>query len=388
MKYKSPIAAFLLSFFPGVGHAFLGRYVRFVLYGGAFVFALGTFALAASSNEGDVALVMMVIGIGIWLINMLDMIVSLLKGAAGKVPGMPGVYGDGMTADFGADPGIKTALQQRERNNIVLMSFIPGLGHMSMGLMQRGVTFLIAFLGLGLSVIFITAVSNTEVFLIFLVILPVIWIYCLFDAMQQLHMKQRGEMLVDRPLFEELEGHMSEGRKSRVLGLALSVFPGAGHLYLGLQRRGIQLMAGFLLGIYLMDTLRLTLFFILLPLYWFFAFFDAYHQLARYEREPLRDEPVVAYLAPHQRWIGYVLIGLGAYYLIDRVLIQGLMDVWPRFRHQYMQIRYYFPTAIVSFLLIAGGLKLLMGPHRDRGNRAPVRSEEEHPNPYEGEKSE
>lgn len=37
-------------------------------------------------------------------------------------------------------------------------------------------------------------------------------------------------------------------------------------MYLGLQRRGLQLMAAFLLSIYLLDLLRLSAFLFLVPI--------------------------------------------------------------------------------------------------------------------------
>ncbi|GAB2698107.1 hypothetical protein ACFQWB_04820 [Paenibacillus thermoaerophilus] len=364
MKPKSPIVAFLLSVIPGLGHAYLGRFGRFVLYGGGFFIPMGLLfllVLSGNTHEDEIVLLLLFAAAAAWVINIIDMVLSLIRGPA---PGLRHAY-DGTQPPEAYASAAEDYLRQRERTHAMLLSFIPGLGHMSLGLMQRGLTFLAAYFGVGISVIFITAVSNIGAFLVFLLVLPVIWIYCMFDVSDKLQRKQRGETLADRSLFEDLEGHMGAGRKSRVLGVALSIFPGAGHLYLGLSRRGIQLMGGFLLAIYLMDTLRLTLFFILLPLFWFYAFFDAYHYLSRYGREPLKDEPVVSYLAPHQRWIGYALVLVGAYYLIDRVILQALLEMLPKLRGEYYKIRYYFPTAIVSFLLIAGGLKLLMGPRRD-----------------------
>lgn len=64
--------------------------------------------------------------------------------------------------------------------------------------------------------------------------------------MQQLNKKQLGEELVDRSILEDLEMKREVGKKSKSIATFLSIFPGAGHLYLGLQKRGIQLMAAFL----------------------------------------------------------------------------------------------------------------------------------------------
>jgi TM2 domain-containing membrane protein YozV len=352
---KNPVVALLLSFIPGVGHAYLGRPFRCLLYGGAFFGSLMFLFLAVQSGDGgDIGLFFLFTAALSWLINMVDMVVTLLSS---KPPAGP--YNE--RGDIPFDPGYIAFEQQREKTSTVLLSLIPGLGHMSLGLMQRGITFLVAFLGLFAIIVFIGVVTNTSAFLIFLLGLPVIWIYSIFDSIQQLHRKQRGEELNDRPLFEEIENHMGTGKKNKVLAAILSLFPGAGHLYLGLQKRGLQLMGGFLIAIYLMDSLRLSIFLFLMPLLWFYAFFDAMQQMSRYERGELNDQAVVAQLAPYQKWIGIGLLALGIYYLGDRVMGNYISQTWPDIYAEYVKLKYNLPTAVVAFLMIALGFRLVFG---------------------------
>src|SRR5690606_2322208 len=125
-------------------------------------------------------------------------------------------------------PNQLTMEQQQEKTRTILLSFFPGIGHMSIGLMQRGITFLISFVGLFAIIVFLSIIMDTGAILVFLIALPVIWVYSLFDAVQQLHTKQKGETLEDRSIFEELELHVASGRKNKVLAIALAIFPGAG----------------------------------------------------------------------------------------------------------------------------------------------------------------
>lgn len=409
---KSPIAALLLSFIPGVGHAYLGRPFRFILYAG---FCFGPIAMLIFSafvsgywEDGFVALTLLVSAFS-WLINMIDMIVTLLSG---KAPGLnpqayassgyggppyPGAMGEaaygGDASSYGSGAG-KYAYQdqayrpsyeqQQEKIKTVLLSIIPGLGHMNMGLMQRGITLLISFVGLFVIIVFLSVIMNSGALLVFLLGLPVMWIYGMFDAIGLLHAKHRGEMIEDKSLFELLEAHIESGRKNKVLAIALSIFPGAGHLYLGQQKRGLQLMAGFLLAIFIMDNMRLSLFLFLLPLFWCFAFFDAFHQVARYERREMSDDPVLPQFAPYQRWLGLALLGFGVYYLVDQVFAAFLFRYWENSNlyRAYMQIKYMIPTALTAFLLIAAGLRLAFGggkaappaspPAPERSFEAPV----------------
>ncbi|MBD2871623.1 hypothetical protein [Paenibacillus arenilitoris] len=359
---KSPLAAFFLSLIPGAGHVYLGRPIRTILYGGAFFGSLGLiFLLLVSNGDADeVAIFLLIFAILVWIVNMLDMIVTLLSGKL-QAPGAGGgAYGGYPDAYAVADRYSYEA--QREKTRTILLSFLPGLGHMSLGLMQRGITLLISFIGLFAIVVFLSIATGSGALLIFLLALPVIWIYGMFDAISLQHAKQRGETIVDRAIFEDLERNIASGRKNKVLAIALSIFPGAGHLYLGLQKRGLQLMGGFLLAIYIMDNLRLSLFFFLLPLFWCFAFFDALQQTSRYERHELTDEPVMKQFVPYQKWFGIALIGFGVYYLLNRVVTNFVLNHFTRQVYEaYMDFIYIIPTVAISFVLILLGVRMVFG---------------------------
>lgn len=70
------------------------------------------------------------------------------------------------------------------------------------------------------------------------------------------------------------------------------MFPGAGHMYLGLQRRGLQLMAAFLLSIYLLDLLRLSAFLFLVPIIWFYSFLMLYSKQQNTEKNEYKTNPL------------------------------------------------------------------------------------------------
>lgn len=77
-----------------------------------------------------------------------------------------------------------------------ILSFVPGLGHFYLGLMNRGLQLMIGFF----AITFITSFVYFAGFLI-----PVIWFYSIFDALQRhQHLKDTGEAS-DDPLIP-LEG--------------------------------------------------------------------------------------------------------------------------------------------------------------------------------------
>ncbi|MBO0959305.1 hypothetical protein J1P26_06125 [Neobacillus sp. MM2021_6] len=352
---KNSTKALTLSLFPGLGHIYFGNMFRGVMYllsviGLAFVTVVALF-----TNNEEVAILAFMAGIFLYLISFIDMGVQISKQKKALTETNP-------------EYGNTKASQDSERFYTIVLSFIPGLGHFQLGLMNRGLTLLATFFGLGAMVIFITALASREEFLIFLAALPIIWVYGFFDAVQQVNKKQRGEELMDRTIYEDFELRREDGKKSKAIATFLSIFPGAGHLYLGLQRRGIQLMAAFLFSVYILDVLRLGIFLFLIPIIWFYSFFDAMQKVSRYGDEAIEDVPIIAYFLNHQKWVGIGLILMGLYYLVMNVLLPAFSPLLQRlinFDVMYW-IQGYLQTGLVCVLLIGGGIKLLSGSKRKR----------------------
>ncbi|MDP5275338.1 hypothetical protein [Chengkuizengella axinellae] len=351
---KNKSLAFFLSFIPGVGHLYLERKVRAFLYAAGFFGSLflGLVLTFISYDEGFFffgGMLALLAG----AVNMIDMIITLSS--------MPKYENPSYTEESRYSVMNKSNNQHNERFFTILLSFIPGLGHFQLGLTNRGLTFLAGFFGLFTMIGFVTVVIN-EAFAVFLAAMPVIWLYSLFDCIQMLNRKQKGEELEDRSVFEDLERQRETGKKSKVAATLLSIFPGAGHLYLGLQKRGLQLMAGFLISLYILDVLRLSLFLFFIPLIWFYSFFDALQNVSKYnEDEELEDTPIFDWFIHHQKWLGYGLLALGIYYLFDEVILYYI----DTYVVQDFDIRYtfgqYFQTTLISVLFIVGGIKLLKG---------------------------
>ncbi|MFC4323977.1 hypothetical protein [Litchfieldia salsa] len=362
---KNPMTAFLLSFIPGAGHIYMGRRRGYFYFGLSIVsFIVFIFAAAVAYGAEEFIVVAFASVFFIGLINMFDMTLYLIKGNYKKSHVLEQNVVLQNAEQQNEATQINDSTNDSERFNTILLSFIPGLGHFHLGLMNRGLTFLIGFFGLGVMIVFITAMTGQGGFMTFLGILPIIWIYNMFDSIQQLTKKQNGEELVDRTVLEDFEDTRREqGKKSKALATILSVFPGAGHMYLGLQKRGLQLMAAFLFGIYILDILRLSLFLFLIPLIWFYSFFDALQKVSKHGEEEIEDIPLVSYFINHQRWFGIGLLGLGLYYMFDNVLVDALgpfinMTFGVDLSYWYYN---YFQTIVICTLLIGGGLKLIFG---------------------------
>ncbi|WP_078551390.1 hypothetical protein [Bacillus alkalicellulosilyticus] len=360
---KNPLLAFVLSFIPGAGFLYLNKLGRALFYSGSF---FGSIALAVTLSYvifGDFIILAM-IGFFFWGVSIVDMVIYLIR----HNHQLQGQHHQGQYHQE-EDKDTTRKSQGNERFNTILLSLIPGLGHFHLGLMNRGLPFLVGFFGLITMIFFVTMLTRTDGFIVFLGLVPILWIYNIFDVMQLLKKKDEGIELEDKTILEDFEKGREEGRKSKAVTTLLAVIPGLGHMYLGLQRRGLQLMAAFLFAIYIIDVLRISLFLFIIPLIWFYSIFDAMQKSAKYGVEPVEDKPLVSYFVNHQRWIGIGLLLVGLYYFFDQVLLHGFMP----FIEDALQIKLsyyyynYFQTTIVCLLLVGGGIKLMLGSKKSKG---------------------
>ncbi|WP_435925342.1 hypothetical protein [Paenibacillus sp. DYY-L-2] len=351
--YRSRMLAFLLNFIPGLGHLYWGKKGRGITYpilffGGIF-FGL---MVAMATHTGEFVLFTGVMALLLWGISMLDLLITMLREPAAQERN-----------PFDPDGLPRRGDAEKERFFTILLSFIPGLGHFQLGIMQRGLSFLIMFFGLITMLFVVTGVTHEPVFLLFLALLPIIWLYCMFDAVQLIHRKQAGEMLTDRSLLDEWESGRIEGRRSKVLATLLSAFPGAGQMYLGLQKRGLQLMVLFLGSFYVIDVMRLSVFLFIIPVIWFYSFFDGLQQTSRYGILPMEDIPLVRSRGNGQHLLGLMLLLLGIYFVGMEFIVPAL-DRWFPFLELNYMIREYLRPVLVAVILIGGGIKLLSGANR------------------------
>lgn len=388
---RSRLLAFLLNVIPGLGFLYWNRRLAAFIYFSLTMSGLGGGVfLSLVANDGGYFLVALIAVFLLWCLCMLHMLIVLLTYKPGSAMNQhPPYYGSSYPVGAGPEYGPYTADEMlhtvgdqngvqgmqaipmsppyshnhhggdHERLITILLSFIPGLGHFYLGLMQRGLSFLLAFFGMGAMLLFIDSLmAYTDGFLAFLVLMPVIWLYSMFDAVKLVHMKLAGEMLIDQTVFEDLNQGRRDAKRSKILAMILSVLPGAGHMYLGLQKRGLHFMVLFLGGIYVLDVLRLSVFLFLIPIVWCYSFFDSLQLISRYGNEMLEDRPIFEGWQLYRHWIGAGLLLLGLYYILTNAVVPSLDIRFPEWRLSD-RIDRHLKTIIVSILLIVGGIKLL-----------------------------
>lgn len=154
--------------------------------------------------------------------------------------------------------------------------------------------------------------------------------------------------------------------KSRVLAVMFSALPGAGHMYIGLQRQGLQYMSIFFFTIFLTNWLNVSMLMFILPIIWFYGFFDILNKTSIEGPIPDDDIIFVAWFDKRDNWfkdknktLGYIFVGVGLILIIEKIVL-------PELSWEYQN---YIETGIIAILFIAGGIKLLMGNNTVEKNR-------------------
>jgi hypothetical protein len=260
-----------------------------------------------------------------------------------------------------------------------LLSFIPGFGHFYVGYATRGFIFFAS--SITLTILSILAdESNYLNPAIPLSALALLWLISIVDSLvlvdkinsryYSYYYNNNGEINETYPnltskqsrTYKELLDPVSlEKQNRKIKSMLLSVIPGVGHLYLGLQRQGIELMLSFFMVFFLTDWLRLSIFMVFAPVIWFYSMFDVMHKVLG--TKEMKDEDIFAIKLPvvkdfinrsKSRFLGWVLIGLGAVVIVNRVFFPAISNFIPPY---YIDI---FQTAIVAALFIYGGVKLVL----------------------------
>ena len=157
-------------------------------------------------------------------------------------------------------------------------------------------------------------------------------------------------------------------RKSKFWTFAFSFVPGVGHMYLGLQRQGVQIMLLFFGAIFALTVLQNGLLGIFLPVIWFYSMFDAMSKVA--SEEMLQDDDIAVvkwikkespYVGNKSKYIGFGLIGFGGYMLLERLLLPVVDEIFDG------RISHYLQSGFIAVVLIAIGIRLLMG---DKSNKS------------------
>ena len=182
--------------------------------------------------------------------------------------------------------------------------------------------------------------------------------------------------------FQQFDNGSVYRKRSRFLAVLFGFCPGAGHMYLGKINRGLTLMAIFFANI-AVGVIFPPVFF-LLPLVWFYAFFDCLNlsALPPFQLDAMPDELGFGNLdqlnlralkekLPAKtggKLFGWALILVGGYMLYELVTYH-IIDVlesffWASDLWWLRSLINEIPQIILSVVIILFGIHLIKGSHK------------------------
>ncbi|HNU79564.1 MAG TPA: B-box zinc finger protein, partial [Bacillota bacterium] len=162
---------------------------------------------------------------------------------------------------------------------------------------------------------------------------------------------------IQKSLFSENRQHQKPGFFENLAFFCFAVVPGAAQMYMGLFKRGFQLMFGFISAIVLFSYLNTEgmMLLIIIPT-WFFSFFDSYAIRRRIRKgEEVGDTVIFDYdiLIGNKRIVGMAM------------LLLGILGVVNAFEHSVIQhifggnLYWSIKRSIMPIALIGAGVYML-----------------------------
>lgn len=254
-----------------------------------------------------------------------------------------------------------------------LLSMLPGVGHMYLGFISRGLIFLGTTLAVIFSLQFMGPAHYNRGLFNFQILsgyrqilefsIPLVWLFSVIDNLILTGKLNRGDFSVN--LLEPGQAvdldKVLQNQNKKLLSVLLNLFPGAGHIFLGYKDKGIQIIGSFFL-IYAVGQLTgLDILNFIAVLIWIYSILDIVHignnenQLIINELSTKDFNNAVSLFKNKLNLVGSFLIFIGIMILINRFAAE-FID-----RDIFRQIEGYVKDGLVSIIFIGLGIKLLAG---------------------------
>lgn len=165
--------------------------------------------------------------------------------------------------------------------------------------------------------------------------------------------------------------------KSKFLTFCFSMLPGAGHMYMGFMKMGLSFMAAFFFLIFLSSWLSIGPLLFVLPLIWFYSFFDCINKRYSTDEEFLLLEDDYLFsldelgkidwgiLKKHRLVSGIILVLLGVYLIWNNTINSLSGYISDEAYNMIHNITRMAPQIIIGVVIIGVGAKLIIGKKRE-----------------------
>jgi hypothetical protein len=162
-------------------------------------------------------------------------------------------------------------------------------------------------------------------------------------------------------------------QRNKTATVLLAFLPGAGHMFMGFMKRGVSFMALFFLTIFFTAWLRIGPLIFLLPILWFYAFFECVNlawaspdefSLAK-DDYLFRESDLPRLSGSWSLCGGILLIVFGVYMILER-LLSYFSDYADNALYQALDcVISLFPQFLVGTIIIIIGIHLILGKKKE-----------------------
>ena len=164
-------------------------------------------------------------------------------------------------------------------------------------------------------------------------------------------------------------------KQNKTLTVFFSLLPGAGHMFMGFMKRGVSLMSLFFLIIFLSSWLGIGPLLYVLPVLWFYAFFDSINMAWADDQEFSRLEDYYLFnpdsFAPLKfsgrgsLYFGILLVFFGAYLILSKLVSRFYSLMRPEIADLFHGIVSVFPQMFLGVIIIWIGIRLIAGKKKE-----------------------
>lgn len=162
-------------------------------------------------------------------------------------------------------------------------------------------------------------------------------------------------------------------KRNSFFAFCFSLIPGAAHMYMGFMKQGMSIMILLTIDIAIAAMLNIPVITVIIPIIWFYAFFDAHHKRALPENEfnKLEDKSIFSDVTgtdlvnltkgKSRPILAGFLIFFGCYIIYDYI-INAMFSIMPGFLyHGFYNMFRRLPQILVALLIIYIGYRLIKG---------------------------
>lgn len=166
-------------------------------------------------------------------------------------------------------------------------------------------------------------------------------------------------------------------KKNNFLTFIFSLLPGAGHMYMGFMKKGVSLMSAFFIIIFISSFLDIGQLLYIVPVLWFYSFFDSINTGYSTDEEFLKVEDNYLFtfdkfmeidknMVIRSRFFAGILLLIFGIFLIWKNTMVQLSSVIPQPIYDIMSnIISNLPRLIIGIAIIVVGIKLIIGKKKE-----------------------